>query len=178
MTGGSVAYHPGMKKDKIIAGLLTAAIVGAIGALGYIENKAPPLPTPARSLPAEAPDMAPKPEPREETYYTAPNQQRHSNGLYRCIVAGRTTYQDQPCQDGQQATVAGTMSVVPRYPVQQAKRALSPEPSGPRVAMIDNPKPAEHHDCTYYRRVLYDIQSTAQRRAEASKRMQDIGCKR
>jgi hypothetical protein len=181
---------PGMKSDHIIAALITAGMFSIIGYVLFQENPAPTLPTPARSRPAEAPRqaapaMAPKPEPRAGTsHHIAPDQQRHSNGLYRCIVAGRNTYQDHPCQDGQQATVTGKMSVVPRYPVQQAKRALSPEPSGPRVAMIGS-STNEHPNCAQLRTRIRQIDAQARQRStqhltderrRARDRMSELKC--
>jgi hypothetical protein len=160
-----------MKSDHIIAALITAGLFSIIGYVLFQENLAPTLPpsatapdTPAPALDIPPPPRYQAPAHRAEAYYTAPDQQQHSNGLYRCIVAGRTIYQDQPCQDGQQATVAGTMSVVPRYPVQQAQRALNPEPSGPSVAMVGS-SANEHPNCDKLRARIRQIDAQARQRS-------------
>lgn len=160
-----------MKSDHIIAALITAGMVSIIGYVLFKENPAPTLPTVVRA-PASAPslDIVPPPRyqapaPRAETYYTAPDQQRHANGLYKCIIAGRTIYQDEPCQEGRQAAVSGTMSVVPRHPVEPYKR-LMPDSSGPRVAMIENDKPPpEHQLCPGLRQEIRNIDAQARRRS-------------
>ncbi|WP_157659151.1 hypothetical protein [Thauera butanivorans] len=163
-----------MKSDHIIAALITAGLFSIIGYVLFQENPAPTLPpsatapdTPAPALDIPPPPRYQAPAHRAEAYYTAPDQQQHSNGLYRCIVAGRTIYQDQPCQDGQQTTLSGTMSVVPRYPVQQAQRALNalnPEPSSPRVAMVGS-SANEHPNCKELRKRIRQIDAQARQRS-------------
>ena len=73
------------------------------------------------------------------------------------------------CEDGLQATVQGTLSVVPRHPVQQAQRAAPahPEPSGPRVAMVGSSasEQIEHPNCAQLRTRIQQIDAQARQRS-------------
>lgn len=166
-----------MKKDSIIAALLTAALFSTIGYFVMQEDHAPPLPPVVQAPEHPAPATVPAP---------LQQQQQHTNGLYKCVTAGRTIYQDCPCEEGQQAVVGGTMSVVPRHPIPpRQQHAAAPAPSHQRAAKIEPQPPKEPPSCVWLRKRIRQIdaqarqkstQSLTDERREVGNRMSELKC--
>lgn len=144
-------------------------IVTVTGLIGYMTYLAPPAPTTTRhTQPQTTTPQTPKTNPNP----TRNQQPQTRENLYRCNINGRTVYQDQPCQNDQQTAITGgTISVVPRYPVEAAKRAIQaierPLPKR-QVAQAEpeniEPK-GEHSECAYLRARVREIDARARQRS-------------
>lgn len=177
-----------MKKEKLIAALLTAALFAGIGYLLVDENRmqtddrytvtqpATAVETPPAQV-SQAQPVQPKPTLRPQT---AEQRQR----LYKCIIAGKTVYQDQPCTDGREEKVAGSFSIVPEFTRRPAPDAESVKTVAYQVAQQEA---REHPSCAGLRKEVKNIDARARHRStqyltderkRVLKRMSELGCSR
>lgn len=183
-----------MKSDHVFATVMTTALFSAL--VYYVWKESPPsvdevpASAPQQHLPERAPEVRPqRPAPPATTNGRSARPQRHqANGLYKCVVAGQTSYQDQPCVEGEAMEVAGTMSVVPRYPVaeQQSVPAIRQPLRSHDVALPTAPRTSQEAPaCARLRDRIRTIDAQARQRSTQSltderrdvgKRMSELRC--